>query len=97
MWNVVEPKYMWNKLNLSPLVILISLVFWGNLWWVAGMFLSVPIMIILNIIFSKFEKTKPIAILLSEKWELKENFILEETTKKWRKFFKKIKNKFTKK
>ncbi len=97
MWNVVDPKYMWNKLNLSPLVILISLVFWGNLWWVAGMFLSVPIMIILNIVFSKFEKTKAIAILLSEKWELKENFILEETTKKWRKFLKKIKNRFVKK
>jgi predicted PurR-regulated permease PerM len=95
MWNVVEPKYMWNKLNLSPLVILISLVFWGNLWWVAWMFLSVPIMIILNIIFSKIEKTRWLAILLSEKWEIKEDF-LEKTTKKSKKFFLNLKNKIKK-
>lgn len=70
MWNIIEPKFMWNKLNLSPLVIIISLWFWGSLWWIVGMLLSVPLMVIINIIFSKFETTRPIAILLSEKWEL---------------------------
>jgi len=70
MWNVVEPKFMWSRLNLSPLVILLSLVFWGLLWWVAGMILSVPLMVMINIILSKFELTKPISIMISEKWEL---------------------------
>lgn len=70
MWSIIEPKIMWNKLNLSPLVIIISLWFWGTLWWIIWMLLSVPLMVIVNIILSKFDSTKPIAILLSEKWEL---------------------------
>lgn len=78
MWNIIEPKFMWNKLNLSPLVIIISLWFWGSLWGIVWMLLSVPLMVIINIIFSKFETTRPIAILLSEKWEL--DVTSQETT-----------------
>ncbi len=70
MWNIIEPKFMWNKLNLSPLVIIISLWFWWAIWWIVWMLLSVPIMVILNIIFAKIPSTRNIAILLSEKWEL---------------------------
>lgn len=70
MWNIIEPKFMWNKLNLSPLVIIIALWFWWALWWVVGMLLSVPIMVIINIILAKIPVTRPIAILLSEKWDL---------------------------
>lgn len=63
--NFVEPKVLGTRLNLSPLVVVISLTFWGSLWGVAGMFLCVPITVILMIIFSQFEKTRNIAILLS--------------------------------
>lgn len=77
MWNIIEPKYMWNKLNLSPLVIIISLWFWWTLWWIVWMLLSVPIMVILNIIFSKIPSTRSIAILLSEKWELQIDWWVE--------------------
>lgn len=70
MGNIIEPKFMGNKLNLSPLVIIIALWFWGSMWGIVGMLLSVPLMVIINIILSKFETTRPIAILLSEKWEL---------------------------
>jgi len=79
MWNIIEPKFMWNKLNLSPFVIIIALWFWGAIWGVVGMLLSVPLMIIINIILSKFETTRPIAVLLSEKWEL--DVISEEKSK----------------
>lgn len=71
MGNFVEPKFVWNKLNLSPLVIILSLVFWWSLWWVVGMLLSVPIMVIINIILAAIPSTRPIAILFSEKWVLK--------------------------
>lgn len=67
MGNFVEPKFVGNKLNLSPLVILLSLVFWGSLWGVVGMLLSVPIMVIINIILAAIPSTRPIAILFSEK------------------------------
>jgi len=65
--NILEPKIMSSSLNISSLVVLISLAFWATLWGITGMFLSVPIMVIAMIILSEFESTKPIAILLSEK------------------------------
>ncbi|MCC3860289.1 AI-2E family transporter [Pseudemcibacter aquimaris] len=64
--NILEPKLMGNSLNLSPLVVMLSLAIWGSIWGVAGMFLSVPFTVILMIIFSEFPKTRPIAILLSQ-------------------------------
>lgn len=63
--NVLEPRLMGKSLNLSPLVIIISLVLWGNIWGVTGMFLCVPIMVILNIVLSKFDKTRVLAIMFS--------------------------------
>jgi predicted PurR-regulated permease PerM len=65
MNNAVEPKLVGRSLNLSSLVIIISLVFWGIIWGVLGMFLCVPFMVIINIVLSKFEATRPIAVLLS--------------------------------
>lgn len=92
MWNVVEPQFMWNKLNLSPLVIIISLAFWWMIWWVVWMLLSVPIMVIINIILSKIPATRPIAILLSEKWDIQVNS-WEEIVKNRKKILKSFKDK----
>lgn len=64
--NIIEPKLMGRSLNLSPLVILLALGVWGTIWGILGMFLSVPITVILMIIFAHFDNTKPIAILLSQ-------------------------------
>ena len=65
--NVLEPKLLGNNMNLSPLVTILALSFWGAIWGITGMILSVPITVIMVIIFSQFEHTKPIAILLSER------------------------------
>ncbi len=78
IWNVIEPRLMGNKLNLSPLVILISLIFWGTIWWPVWMLLAVPMMVMMNIVFAHNEHTRPIAVLLSEKWVVKFT-----STKKW--------------
>lgn len=64
--NILEPRLMSNSLNLSPLVVMLSLAIWGSIWGIAGMFLSVPFTVILMIVFSEFSKTKPIAIILSQ-------------------------------
>ena len=49
--NVLEPVFMGRSLNLSSFMILASLTFWGSIWGVIGMFLSVPITVIAMIIF----------------------------------------------
>lgn len=63
--NIIEPRIMGNSLNISPLVALLSLSFWGAIWGVTGMLVSVPITVILIILLAHFPKTKSIAILLS--------------------------------
>ena len=63
--NVLEPKLMGNSLNVSPLIVMLSLTLWGSIWGIAGALLSVPITVMLLIIFAHFESTKYIAVLLS--------------------------------
>ena len=69
--NILEPKLMAKSLNLSSLVIVLSLVIWGNIWGIVGMFLSIPIMVIINIVLSNFPKTRSLAIMLSSNGEIK--------------------------
>lgn len=64
--NFIEPKIMGSRFNLSGFVIILSLVVWGQIWGVMGMFLCMPIMMIISIVLSNFPETKPIAILLSQ-------------------------------
>lgn len=68
--NIMDPRIMGNSVNLSPLVIILSLSFWGAIWGITGMLLSVPIMVIIVIILSKFPNSRPIALLLSRDGQL---------------------------
>ncbi len=68
--NFVEPKLMGKSLNLSPIIMLITLSIMSKLWGISGMFLSIPILVILLIIFSNFKETKKIAVFLSEKGQI---------------------------
>lgn len=63
--NILEPRMMGNSLNISSLVVLIALAFWGSIWGVVGMILSVPVTVMMIIIFAQFPRTKDIAIMLS--------------------------------
>ena len=68
--NFIDPRIMGNNVNLSPLVIILSLSFWGTIWGIIGMFLSVPLMIIVVITFSKIPRFRSAAILMSRNGEL---------------------------
>ncbi|MGF6920242.1 AI-2E family transporter, partial [Paraburkholderia sp. 40] len=59
-----------NSLNLSPFAILASMAVWSALWGVPGAFLAVPITASMTIIFSEFEMTRPVAVLLSKNGRL---------------------------
>jgi predicted PurR-regulated permease PerM len=62
--NVVEPQLMGRTLGMSTLVIFLSLVFWGWLWGPVGMFLSVPLTMILKIGMENSRDLKRVAIML---------------------------------
>jgi len=65
--NILEPKIFGNRLGLNPIVILLSLMLWGYLWGIIGMFLSVPLTAVLKIIISnsKSNNMRFIANLMS--------------------------------
>lgn len=63
--SVIDPMLMGRALRLSSFGIIISLAFWGAVWGIPGMFLSVPIMVGLMIVCSQVPSLRPIAILLS--------------------------------
>lgn len=68
--NVVEPALMGTSLNMSSLVVVLSLTIWGAIWGIMGMILSVPITVMMIIVFEEIPALRPIAILLSEKGKL---------------------------
>ena len=72
--NIVEPRFLGKSLNLSPLIILFALAFWGGIWGVLGMFLSVPITVTMMIIFAHFDATRPIAVLLSQDGHINKSY-----------------------
>ncbi len=63
--NLLEPAFMGRSLNLSSFVIIISLTFWGMIWGLPGMVLSVPIMVTVAIICSYIPTLNWIAVFLS--------------------------------
>ena len=68
--NLIEPRLMGANLNLSGLVIMLSLAFWGAIWGVVGMVLCVPLTVMVVIVCSRFEGARAIAVLLSESGEI---------------------------
>lgn len=63
--NFVQPRITGDSLNLSALVILLTLALWGALWGIAGAFLATPLTVLLMTLLAQFKSTRWIAILLS--------------------------------
>jgi len=63
---LLEPRLLGKQLNLSPLMILISLASWGALWGIPGAVLSVPLAVTMMSIAAAFQFSRPVAIFLSE-------------------------------
>jgi predicted PurR-regulated permease PerM len=64
--NIIEPNLMGRRLGLSTLVVIMSLIFWGWVWGPVGMILSVPLTMVLKILFENTEDFRWIAILLDK-------------------------------
>jgi len=63
--NIIEPKFMGKELGLSPMVIFFSLILWGWVLGLVGMFLAVPITMTLKIAFDSDKSTKWLSLLMS--------------------------------
>jgi predicted PurR-regulated permease PerM len=55
-----------SSLNISALVVLLSLAVWGALWGLTGMFLSAPLTVLIMIVLAQIPGARWIAVLLSE-------------------------------
>ena len=62
--NVLEPRFMGRGVGLSPLVVFLSLIFWGWVLGPVGMFLSVPLTITARIALAASDETRWAAVLL---------------------------------
>ena len=63
--HVVQPRMQGKSLNLDPIVILLSLTFWGLLWGITGAFLSTPLTVVVMAVLAEFPATRPLAVVLS--------------------------------
>jgi predicted PurR-regulated permease PerM len=80
--NILDPRVQGNQLNLSPFVILVSLSIFGYVWGIVGMFLAVPIISILQIVFANMDSTRGIAIIMSSGSSLKRRMKAETKGRK---------------
>jgi len=62
--NGITPKVLGDQLNLSPVVVLLALLFWGWLWGIAGALMSVPIAATIKIICENVPTLHPIAVMM---------------------------------
>ena len=65
--NILETKWLGKSMNLNPLVVIGSLIFWALVWGVMGALLAVPLTVILKMILEKSETTKTLADFMSGK------------------------------
>jgi predicted PurR-regulated permease PerM len=54
-------------LNLSPVLVVLSLLFWGWLWGITGMALAVPIMATIKIVCENIPSLRFVSVLMSSK------------------------------
>ncbi len=63
--NVIEPKVQGQRLNLSPIMVLVSLIFWGWVWGIVGMILAVPMTSAINIMLIQLDDKNLISAIIS--------------------------------
>lgn len=62
---VVEPRLIGERLDLSPLMVILSLAFWGTLWGVPGMILAVPLVVVVRTTLAHIPQTTYLAALVA--------------------------------
>ena len=63
--NFIAPRMQGVSLNVDPVVVVLSLAFWGAIWGVPGMFLSTPLTVVAIVVLIQFPSTRWLAVMLS--------------------------------
>lgn len=63
--NFITPMVMGRSLTLNPVLVLLSLMFWGWMWGIVGVILAVPILAVFKIFCSHIEPMEPLAEFIS--------------------------------
>ena len=65
--NVLTPKLIASRQDLSPLLVLVSMIFWGLIWGPWGVVLSTPLAVATKIVFETIPALRPVAVLMRER------------------------------
>lgn len=62
--NIIEPRMVGRNLNINTVVILLSVLIWAIVWGVSGMFLSVPMTVLMISVMEEIPLTRPISVMM---------------------------------
>lgn len=65
--TILEPIFMGKTFSINVITVIVMLMFWGFIWGVPGLIMSIPITVVLKIMLEQFPKTKVIASLMDGK------------------------------
>jgi predicted PurR-regulated permease PerM len=65
--NFVQPQLLGNRFGISPLVVILSVIFWGWLWGPLGMFLAVPLTMVMKVILDNTDEFRWLSVAMAKK------------------------------
>ncbi|MFA5419849.1 MAG: AI-2E family transporter [Bacteroidales bacterium] len=64
--NYIVPKIVASKVRINAMISIIAIFAFGLLWGIPGMFLSIPLVAIVKVIFDQFDSLKPWGFILGD-------------------------------
>jgi predicted PurR-regulated permease PerM len=63
--NIITPYLLGRSMSLNPIIVFLSLTFWGWMWGIGGAVIAIPIIAALKVGFEHFHSTRQLSLLLS--------------------------------
>lgn len=64
MGNLIEPKILGDTLRINTVTVIFGLVFWGFIWGIPGMLVTVPLLVLMKLIFEQFPSLRIVARIM---------------------------------
>lgn len=64
--NIITPYIVGSKISINPMIAILMLILFGNLWGISGLILALPVTALLKIIFDAIPETRPLGFVLGE-------------------------------